>query len=245
MVYGSASIIIGKHCYIGPQSLINADEDVRIGNHSALGPRCSIFTHGSFLPYTEGYWVNFGSVLIGDYVWVGAEVFIHPSVRVGDNVFVNSRSVLKEDVPAGQVAEGFPAKRVADMDKVRRSMSPNRVDGAAWQMLAHFAEVVLRRGMGIEVRDDAHHQLSFHYRGREYLVLYIASEGPVPPAHDLDDRKRVIFLINRANWEPPSALKNPMGFDLTTMRTRFSRDKIHAKLWDFMRRYFGVTFEYE
>lgn len=245
LVYGSASMVLGDHSYIGPQSLINTEEDVRIGNHSAVGPRCSIFTHGSFLPYTEGYWVNFGSVIIGDYVWIAAEVFVHPGVTVGDNVFVNSRSVLKEDVPAGQVVEGVPAKRVAGMDQVRRSMRPNRVDGAAWEMLAHFAEVVLRRGMGIEVKDETHRQLGFHYRGREYLVLCIASEGPVPPSSDLDGRKRVIFLVNRANWKPPLALQDSMVFDFTTMRTCSSRDKIHAKLWNFMRMYFGVIFEYE
>lgn len=245
LVYGSASMIVGDHSYIGPQSLINADETVQIGNHSGVGPRCMIFTHGSFLPYTEGYWVKFGRVTIGDNVWLAAGVFIHPGVRLGDNVFVNSRSVLKEDVPTGQVVEGFPAKRVADMHKVRRNMSPDRVDAAAWQMLQHFAEVVLRRAMGIEVMEDIHNQLSFRYRGREYLVLYIASDGPVPPSGDLDGGKRVIFMVNRADWEPPSTVKSPMVFDLTTMRTYFSHDKIHANLWNFMRRYFGVTFEYE
>lgn len=245
LVYGSASIIIGNHCYIGPQSLINADEDVRIGNLSALGPRCMIFTHGSFLPYTEGYWVKFDGVTIGDRVWIAAGVFIHPGVKVGNNVFVNSRSVLKQDIPAGEVVEGFPAKRVADMEKVRRHMTPKRVDAAARQMLDHFAEVVLRRGMGIEVEDGTAHRLNFYYQGQEYLVLCIPSDGPVPSTSDVDGDKRLIFLVNRPHWEPPSTLQHPMVLELTTMRTHFSRDKVHAQLWSFMRKYFGVTFEYE
>jgi hypothetical protein len=197
------------------------------------------------LPYTEGYWVNFGSVTIGDHVWIAAGVFIHPSVRIGDNVFVNSRSVLKEDVPAGQVVEGVPAKRVADMDKIRRNMTAKRIDGAAWQMLRHFAEMVLRRGMGIEVKDDVDNQVRFRYRGREYFILCIPSDGLVLPTIEMDSDKRLIFLVNRRNWVPPLTVKNSMVFDLTTMRTGLSQDKMHARLWDFMRRYFGVTFEYE
>src|SRR6185369_5487464 len=55
LVYGAAGFSLGEHSYVGPQCLINADDDVRIGDRSALGPRCMVFTHGSFLPYTEGY----------------------------------------------------------------------------------------------------------------------------------------------------------------------------------------------
>lgn len=203
-----------------------------------------IFTHGAFLPYPEGYWVKFAGVSIGDSVWIAAGVFIHPGVEVGSNVFVNSRSVLTQDVPAGEVVEGFPAKRVTDMQKVKRTMTPKRVDAAAWHMLQHFAEVVLRRRMGIDVKADAPNRLSFHYRGRGYLVLSIPSDGPVPSISDMDCHQRLIFLVNRPNWVPPSTLGNAMVFDLTTTRTRPSHDQMHAELWQFMRTYFGVTFEY-
>lgn len=140
---------------------------------------------------------------------------------------------------------GFPAKRVADMEKLRRHMTAKRVDAATWQMLKHFVGVVLRREMGIDVRDDTDNELSFHCRGRQYVTLCIPANELVPSTIDLASDKRLIFLVNRCQWEPPLTLRNPVVFDLTTMRTYFSHDKIHAKLWNFMRRYYGVTFEYE
>lgn len=245
LAYGSASLIMGKHCYIGPQSLINADEDVKIGNGSALGPRCMVFTHGSFLPYTEGYWSKLAGVTIGDKVWIAAGVFIHPGVEIGDDVFVNSRSVLTQNVSAGVVVEGFPAKPTISMNKLRRKMTPQRVDTAAGQVLTQFGEIILRRKLGIEVRADAENVMRFCYRDREYLATCINSHGPAPALGEINNGKRVILLVNRPNWNPPAALKDPMIFDLTTMRTYPARDKMHAALWDFMRMYFGVTFEYE
>src|SRR5262249_40905536 len=150
--------------------------------------------------------------------------------------------VLMQDVAAGEVVQGFPAKRVSDIGKIRRNMTAWRVDAAAWEIVKHFAEVVLRRGMGIEVSNNTVNRLSFQYQGKEYLVLCIPSDGPLPSVSDMDGDKQLIFLINRADWETPSGLKNTMVFDLTTMRTQRSHNKIHAELWQFMRKYFGVTF---
>jgi hypothetical protein len=95
------------------------------------------------------------------------------------------------------------------------------------------------------VRVDAENAIRFRYRDREYLATCINSHGPAPSLGEIGNDRRVILLVNRPNWKPPAALKDPMIFDLTTMRTCPARDKMHASLWEFMRMYFGVTFEYE
>ncbi len=244
LVYGTASFIVGDHCYIGPQCLINVDEDVRIGKGSALGPRCMIFTHGSFLPYTEGYWTRLGAVTIGDHVWIAAGVFIHPGVQVGNNVFVNSRSVLSQHVAAGEVVEGYPAQRVTEIEKVKRRMTPQRVDAAAAQMLERFAEIVLRRRFGVALEKNGTNLLDFQYRGREYILASVPSGGAICDFPHKTGSARWIFLVNQPNWTPPATVKQALIFDLTSMRTRVSRDTMHRELWQFMRMYFGVTFEY-
>ena len=63
---GAGGFALGEHSYVGPQCLINTDDDVRIGDRSALGPRCMVFTHGSFLPFLEGYPVRLAPVSVGD-----------------------------------------------------------------------------------------------------------------------------------------------------------------------------------
>ena len=244
LIYGFASLIVGDHCHIALLSLINVVEDVRIGNRSGIGPRCTIFTHGSFFPYTKGYWVKFAGVTIGDNVWIGAEVFIHPGVKIDNNVLVNARAVLTQDVPAGRVVEGFPARGVAQLEKIRRIMTAERVDAAVCEILRRFAKLVLRRRMGIEVKEDTVNQFNFYYRGRRYFVLCIPSEGPIPSMNDPDRRKCLIFVVNRRNWTPPPTLRNPMVFDLTTMRANFSRDKVYKELYRFMKKDYGVIFEY-
>jgi acetyltransferase-like isoleucine patch superfamily enzyme len=239
LIYGSSNLIIGVHSYIGPQSLINADEEVRLGNESALGPRSMVFTHGSFLPYTEGYWVKLAGVVIGNKVWCAAGVFIHPGVEIGDDSFVNSRSVLTQAVPAGSVIQGNPAQVVYSMERLKRKMSPRRVDAALGRLLRDFAEVGLRRELGLEVIEEEERQLWFRWRGRAYHIGLIPSTGSLLDATQAAAGVSQILVVNRRGWSPPPGA---LVFDLVTMQTRFDSDRIHTALRRFMKRYYGIKF---
>lgn len=245
LIYGSGSLTVGRHSYIGAQVIINVWEDVRIGSVSGVGPRSMILTHGSFFPYTEGYWMRFAGVTIGDRSWIGSGTFIHPGVRVGDDTFVNSMSVVKGDVPAGAVYEGFPAQRVGDVEKLKRKMTPRRVDLASEGMLRHFAEVALRRERGIEPESPSPFQLRFRSRLRNYLVAYVPSEGPDLTKQDAAGASRVILIVNRPGWTAPAALRKAPVIDLGTMRTSRSRDRIFQALWHFLYDYYGLKLEYQ
>ena len=51
-----------------------------------------------------------GSVpVIGDNVWIGANVTILPGVTIGDYVVVAAGSVVTKDVPSGVLVAGVPA----------------------------------------------------------------------------------------------------------------------------------------
>jgi acetyltransferase-like isoleucine patch superfamily enzyme len=242
--YGPGRLTIGRHCVIGAGTSINVWEDVAMGDISALGARCMIVTHGTFLPYTEGYWVKFAGVTIGSRVWIASGVFIQPGVKVGNEVFVNAMSVLKKDVPDGSVVEGFPAQVVARVDQLRRKMTPQRIDAAARMMLDHFAGVGLRRERGVDAKIETSGRLGFRYHGQEYLVACIPSEGPLPSADEYGGGKRVIFLVNRPGWAPPADMKDPMLIDLTTMRMRHSGDPIYTALEHFLSGYYSLKLEY-
>lgn len=237
LVYGSASLTVGDHCYIGPQSLINADEEVRLGRGSALGPRSMVFTHGSFLPYTEGYWAKRAGVALGDRVWCAAGVLIHPGVTIGDDTFVNAGSVVTQDVPTGSVVECNPARVIYRMEQVKRKMSPARLDSAVEQILHDFAEVSLRRELGLQDVEEGKGTLRFRWHGKTYCISLVPSVGALSVASTRDARQ--IFLVNRAGWTPPAGA---LVFDLATMQTPFVSDPIHTALRLFMRRYYGVQF---
>lgn len=239
LIYGSSSLIVGDHSYIGPQSLINADEQVRLGQESALGPRSMVFTHGSFLPYTEGYWAKRAVVTIGDRVWCAAGVFIHPGVEIGDDTFVNSRSVLTQSIPAGSVVEGNPAQVVCSMERIKRKMSPRRVDAALSQLLRDFAEIGLRRELGLEAVEESKHRLRFRWRGEAYRIALIPSTGDLPAAGEPDSSVRQILLVNRPGWSPPPGA---VVFDLATMGAPFASGRISRVLRLFLLRYYGIKF---
>jgi acetyltransferase-like isoleucine patch superfamily enzyme len=239
LIYGSSSLSVGDGSYIGPQSLINADEPVRLGDNSALGPRSMVFTHGSFLPYTEGYWVKLAGVTVGDKVWCAAGVFLHPGVEVGDDSFVNSRSVVTQSIPPGSVVEGNPAKVIYPMERVKRKMSPKRVDAALDQILRDFAELSLRRELGITTIEETKYQLCFKWHGVEYRVVLVPSTGEMPDFKTEAAQARQIFVVNCPEWSP--LVSTPI-FDLATMQTLFDSDAIHTALRLFMLRYYGIRF---
>lgn len=236
LVYGAASLRIGDHSYVGPQSLINTEEEVQIGHWSALGARCVVYTHGSFLPYHEGYWVRFAPVTIGNRVWCAAGVFLHPGATIGDNSFVNSRAVISGDIPSDSIVEGNPARVVNTMSRTRRAMTPRRLDALAEQMLHHFLRIAAAHN---ELRVIRERPQPVIQAGRQTFQIALApASGDIPA---IDSGYPTIWIICRSDWTAPSAL----WLDLSTNR----RSRHHAQPLDalaaFLQRYYGIQLEYE
>ena len=245
LCYGAGGFALGDHSYVGPQCLINADDDVRIGHHSALGPRSMVFTHGSFLPVTEGYPVRLAGVTIGDRAWLAAGVFLHPGVRVGDDVIVNSRAVVAGDIPSGMVAEGSPARTVFPVERVKRRMTPARVDETMRRILARFAESVLQRSRGLQVMTEGRDGVRFVERGCGYRIVYLPAAAPVtePSPPPGDGRKRLIVLSNAPGWRPAAGADIDL-LDLAAGRHGAPDDPIARELVEFLRRYWGIRLEH-
>ncbi len=239
LIYGSSDLVIGDQSYIGPQCLINADEPIRIGTYSALGPRSMVFTHGSFLPFTQGYWVKLAGVTVGDHVWCAAGVFLHPGVEIGDDCFINSRSVVAQSIPAGSIAEGNPAQVNHAMDAVRRKMSPRRVDAALQQVLRDFAKVTLEREMGITRIERSTNCLQFHWRGRDYSIEILTSSSTQRSATANRGGAHEILLVNNDQWHSDLPAH---WFDVMQLTCPDTTEPVHVALRSFMQRYYGMRF---
>jgi acetyltransferase-like isoleucine patch superfamily enzyme len=245
VVYGCGNFTAGDKCYIGPQTWINVSEDVVIGHGAGIGPRSMIFTHGSFLPYTEGYPIRFGKVIIGNSVWIAAGVFIHPGVRIGDNVLVNSRSVIKKDIPSGWYVEGFPGKEIRPMDEICHPINLAERDKLITNILRHFRSFLQNTKKQIRHVEGEDEFLSFRFRGKDYLVVLVDHQRTASLDLQPSVKKRMIILLNRINWIPPLQGNQFFIFDFSTMKTKYSKDKIHQELYKFMRMYYGIVFEYD
>lgn len=114
--YGEGDIIIGKNTYVGLYSTVQAVKDcfVKIGSGCSISHNVRIYT-GSYDPdsnLVDRKSSKKGSVTIGDYVWIGANVFINPGISIGDNSIIGANSVVTKDVPANSIFGGVPAKLI-------------------------------------------------------------------------------------------------------------------------------------
>lgn len=104
-----AHLKAGCWLHMGWNSQINIARGVNIGEEVGIGIDSKIFTHGSYLPADCGFPVQWGSVKIGNRVWLPS-VWVNPGVTVGSNVVVAARSLVNRDLPDGCFAGGIPAK---------------------------------------------------------------------------------------------------------------------------------------
>ncbi len=104
----------GDWLHMGVQSHINIACGVSIGHEFGCGIETKIFTHGAYTDsYNLGAPVQWQGVEIGDHVWM-PNAWVNPGVKVGANVIITPRSLLKGEIPSGCLAGGAPAKIIRE-----------------------------------------------------------------------------------------------------------------------------------
>lgn len=121
-VYSSATIYypwnleIGEDSAIGEWALVYNLGKVTIGNRTAISQRVHLCagTHDyrkSDLPLIKS------PIVIGDEVWICADVFIGPNVFVGDRAIVGAASVAMKDCEGKKIYAGNPAKLIKERNE--------------------------------------------------------------------------------------------------------------------------------
>ena len=94
--------------------ILNLSDEVNIGDFVGIGNEVNIWTHGSFLPITEGFPADFGPVSIGNKVWLPSRSIVLPNRAIGNNVVIGIASLVNRDIPDGAFAAGVPVKILAE-----------------------------------------------------------------------------------------------------------------------------------
>ena len=106
-------IKIGSNTYINRHSFFDATMTIVVGEKCGIGPGCYITDHDHGLDPTlaplDQELISQPTV-IGDRVWIGANVTILKGVTVGDDAVIGAGSVVTKDIPAFAIAVGNPAK---------------------------------------------------------------------------------------------------------------------------------------
>lgn len=117
-MYGADIILFkGAHLVLGKNSFINSDCKIRCHDEIIIGDDCAI-SHDFTVMDSDAHELN-GSrntrpVHIGNHVWIGTRVTILSGVSVGDGSVIAAGALVTEDVPAGVLVGGVPAKVLKD-----------------------------------------------------------------------------------------------------------------------------------
>ncbi len=95
---------------IGEETLINYGCSLEATREVRLGARCML---ASLVRIADSDGRRSGPVIIGDDVWIAHGALIAPGVRVGHGAVIAAGSVVVQDVPAGTMAMGNPARTMA------------------------------------------------------------------------------------------------------------------------------------
>jgi putative colanic acid biosynthesis acetyltransferase WcaF len=120
---------IGANVLIRPSARVTYPWKVTIGDRSWIGDNAVLYSLGSIrlgsdvVVSQESYLcaathdydkVTFdivdAPITVEDQVWIAADVFVGPGVRIGRGSLVGARSSVFEDMPEGMICVGTPAK---------------------------------------------------------------------------------------------------------------------------------------
>ncbi|APV45149.1 transferase hexapeptide repeat containing protein [Dehalogenimonas formicexedens] len=118
IIYGAHGIACGDNVFIGRNTIINGAGGLKLGNNILIGPGCYIWTinhdYSVVNIVSEPKYIA-KPVVIGNEVWIGANVKIIPGVSIGARSVIGMGSVVTKDVPAGAVVAGNPAQVVKNV----------------------------------------------------------------------------------------------------------------------------------
>ena len=111
-----ARIYIGANARLNGCTLVAANR-IEVGADSVLGS-CEIRDH---LPYSESVVDRrqppaAQPVVIEENVWIGGQVAVLPGVRIGRDSVIGIQAVVFNDIPAGVIAGGNPARVLRALD---------------------------------------------------------------------------------------------------------------------------------
>jgi acetyltransferase-like isoleucine patch superfamily enzyme len=110
-------IVIGDRTTIQPRCQLSAYKGtIRIGSDVQIAPNCAFYPYNHSMsadkPMKEQPLFSKGGINIGDDVLLGFGVIVLDGVTIGNGAVIGAGSVVNQDIPAGAIAVGAPAKVV-------------------------------------------------------------------------------------------------------------------------------------
>ena len=109
------SIRTGSHSRIHRGAhLIAYKEPILIGHDVGIAQNCALYSYAHGIapgrPISEQPLESKGPIIIEDHVWLGVGAIILDGVRIGTGAVIGAGAVVTDDIPAGAIAAGVPAR---------------------------------------------------------------------------------------------------------------------------------------
>lgn len=92
---------------------------IEIGNNVTLAPEVCILSHDASMKYSNGK-TKLGRVKIGDNVFIGTKSVILPGVYIGNNSIIGASSVVASNIPDNSVVCGSPARIISTTEQFKK-----------------------------------------------------------------------------------------------------------------------------
>ena len=119
---------IGEGTWVGAFTVLDGSGGLRIGRGCDVSCGAHIYTHSTVRRCVSGRvhdGIDREPVVIGDYVFIGANAVVMMGVTIGDRCIIAAGAVVSTDVPSGTIMGGVPARPLGRVE----------VDGAQVQMV--------------------------------------------------------------------------------------------------------------
>jgi putative colanic acid biosynthesis acetyltransferase WcaF len=106
-------ISIGDYSWIGDEVVLYSLGEIEIGSNTVISQRSYICT-GSHDYKSDDFRIYASKITIGSKCWLATDVYVAPSITIGENTVVGARSSVFKDLPSNKVCMGSPAKPIKD-----------------------------------------------------------------------------------------------------------------------------------
>jgi acetyltransferase len=109
-------VVIGRNTAINRNVIMDARDDVYIGNNVNISAEAAIYTGGHRINSTDFAYYS-APVRIEDRVWIGTRAMIMPGVTIGEGAVILPGAVVTQSVSPFSLVGGVPGKVIGTRQK--------------------------------------------------------------------------------------------------------------------------------
>lgn len=115
---------IGKNVHWGTNIIVDYPfpNYIVVEDGASIAGNVFFLAHCKPMKYHEGFVESYvAPIIVHRHAWIALNVTLMPGVEVGEGAIVSAGSIVSKDIPPFTVAQGNPAKVVADIAEMVRS----------------------------------------------------------------------------------------------------------------------------